>query len=338
MKKTLLIFSFLFSLFVMNTTASYAQQSMFNDVSKDHWAIEEIEFLSSLDVIKGYNDGNFGPEDKIKRAQAAIMVVRALKLDIDNRPDPGFKDLDNNHYAYKEIATVVDEEIFPKTDYFKPNEELTRGDMAKLLVKSYDLTGRVNIEFEDIDYSNDLYSFVNTLYANRITTGYSDNTYKPQNSVTRAQFSVFFARILNEQFKPSVINENFLELASGGVLVGCNYSLENDVTAKEIVNDNGDPEWEGFYDGGYGRLYNGCVYYEDGFESEGLIQTIDIDGQLFNMSPEDIKTIIGDPDSEGFDDMTGEYYQKYLAGNYILTIYFEDSQSIARAARLKLIP
>lgn len=47
-------------------------KSNFKDVPEDFWAKEEIEFLSSKGVIKGYHDGTFKPNEPVKRVQAAL--------------------------------------------------------------------------------------------------------------------------------------------------------------------------------------------------------------------------------------------------------------------------
>lgn len=54
-------------------------ESPFYDVSKEHWAYEDILKLSSNGIIKGKEDGGFHPNDFISRAQMAAMVNRASK-------------------------------------------------------------------------------------------------------------------------------------------------------------------------------------------------------------------------------------------------------------------
>lgn len=59
--------------------AEYATgQTKFNDVPATHWAAGYINVVSDLEVINGYGDGNFGPEDQVTYAQAITMIVRAL--------------------------------------------------------------------------------------------------------------------------------------------------------------------------------------------------------------------------------------------------------------------
>lgn len=55
---------------------------IFKDMVKDgkvHYANDYINNLASRNVVKGYLDGNFRPDDKITRADAAIIVVKAIE-------------------------------------------------------------------------------------------------------------------------------------------------------------------------------------------------------------------------------------------------------------------
>ena len=78
-------------------------------------------------IINGYSNGKFGPNDTIKRIDAARMIVRALDLDTKNRPDPMLKDIKKGTNGYDIASTVVDEGIFQGNNgYFYPNQTLTR--------------------------------------------------------------------------------------------------------------------------------------------------------------------------------------------------------------------
>ena len=44
---------------------SSAGTTIFNDVPGDHWAAGYINVAQSLNIINGYGDGNFGPEDRL---------------------------------------------------------------------------------------------------------------------------------------------------------------------------------------------------------------------------------------------------------------------------------
>lgn len=63
-----------------------AQSSMgstvFEDVAADHWASGYINVAQAQQIINGYGNGKFGPEDKVTYEQAVKMIVAALGYDL----------------------------------------------------------------------------------------------------------------------------------------------------------------------------------------------------------------------------------------------------------------
>lgn len=173
----------------------------FKDVPEDHWAKKEISFLSSKGTISGFQDGTFQPQSVVTRGQAAIMITRARNIQLENRPDPGFKDVTKSHRAYSAIAALVAEKIYPKGINFAPDKPLTREEMARLLAYSYQLEGQKNKVFSDVTKEHWAQPFISLLAENGITAGFSNGTFQPKGHVTRAQFAVFLSRCLDESFK-----------------------------------------------------------------------------------------------------------------------------------------
>ncbi|WP_226618604.1 S8 family serine peptidase [Cytobacillus firmus] len=175
----------------------------FSDLKKDHWAKDAIQILNLKGVINGYDNGKFGVNDDITRLQAAQMIVRALGLDTNNRPNPKLKDVKPGDYGYDVIATVADEGIMIGNDKgeFKPKDTLLRAEMAKIIVEAYKLKGETQDSFKDVPAGYWATGYINTLAANNITKGYPDKTFKPKSNLTRSEFAVFLARIQDDRLK-----------------------------------------------------------------------------------------------------------------------------------------
>lgn len=199
-KLCLLALALLVLTFAGITPASAAVEDKFSDLLF-HSAKQEIGYLYEKDIINGYSDGTFRPNNTVTRVQAISMIARALKLDLSNRPNPGFKDIPTSHYAYREIAAVVDEGYYPKGDKLYPHEPMSRESMARIISNAFNLKGESHKTFTDVPKSYWAYQYISKLAANNITTGYSDNTFKPKNRLTRAHFSLFLARALNDDYK-----------------------------------------------------------------------------------------------------------------------------------------
>jgi hypothetical protein len=174
----------------------------FKDVVPSHWAIKEIAFLSNRGIINGYDDGTFRTDKDVTRYEAAIMIVKALGLNTNNKPVPSFTDVSNKHWAYDAVATAVDAGIFEDANKFNGSLPLTREQMAKILVDAYDLKGTTSTTFTDVPKNRWSSNYISTLLHNNITAGFTDGTFRPTSSVTRAQYAAFLARLLDDKYKP----------------------------------------------------------------------------------------------------------------------------------------
>ncbi|MFD2683255.1 S-layer homology domain-containing protein, partial [Bacillus seohaeanensis] len=162
---------------------------------------DEIMYLADRDIIGGYKNGDFGPNDTVTREAAAAMIGRALGFN-EERKDTIFPDVTERSYASGYIEEAVNEGIisgFPDGTY-RPNAPVTRGQMAIFLARAYDLTDEQEVSFSDVYSSTAAYPFIKRILAEGITSGYPDGTYRPDNKLTRGDFSAFLARTLDETF------------------------------------------------------------------------------------------------------------------------------------------
>ncbi|MDX8343183.1 S-layer homology domain-containing protein [Rossellomorea sp. YZS02] len=155
-------------------------------------------------VINGFSDGKFQPHTEITRQQAALMVARALNLDTNNRPSPSQTDLSKSMAGYKQISAVIDEGLFDEfisSSKFDPYKKLTRGEMAAIISKGFNL--KANTSSTKLTDVSSFWGreYVLALENNGITLGYSDKTFRPDTSLTRAHFSIFMARAMEESFQ-----------------------------------------------------------------------------------------------------------------------------------------
>ncbi|WP_102273706.1 S-layer homology domain-containing protein [Cytobacillus massiliigabonensis] len=199
----------------------------FKDVNSKYWAKDEIHYLANLNIINGYTNGKFGVNDPVKRSHVAVILYRALELDSADVPDPGFKDVPVTHPAYKEIATCVAYGLFDQAEYFKPEKSMTRAQMAKVFADSFELVPAMAVPFKDVKKSDWFYQPVQALANYNITVG-SDGYFKPNKPLTRAEFSVFLARIMEPTFRPGV----------NAVIESASYKANGNLVANLVIYNN----------------------------------------------------------------------------------------------------
>lgn len=120
--------AFFTSMILMFTLVPFAQAASFKDVSTGYTFYNEINYLVEKEIIQGYPDGAFRPNQGVTRAQAAIMIGRALGLD-GTKKATQFSDVSAELSASGFIQAAADKGIIQGfTDgTFRPNTTVTRG-------------------------------------------------------------------------------------------------------------------------------------------------------------------------------------------------------------------
>jgi len=209
----------MFTIHSASVSAATNSNITFEDVTKNHPAYEEINYLVNLGVIQGYFVNGkrvFGPNNNVTRGQAAKMVVVAS----GNKPlvvnKSSFSDVTVGTEMSGYIERAVQLGFFDKNikGEFLPNKALTRGEMSYVLTKAFNLDTSeyegIDSPFTDVAITHEYVKYVNTIYYNGITNG-TGKTYLPNSTVTRSQFSLFVARAKSEKYR--------LELPVKGITV-----------------------------------------------------------------------------------------------------------------------
>jgi parallel beta-helix repeat protein len=102
-------------------------QTAFKDVPGGYWAKGYIEALASANIIAGFPDGTFKPNEPVTRAQFATIVNKALSP-ASKRPGIDFKDLQSNFWAYAAIQSAYQGQYvsgYPDGT-FQPQQQIPR--------------------------------------------------------------------------------------------------------------------------------------------------------------------------------------------------------------------
>ncbi|MDT3698318.1 MAG: S-layer homology domain-containing protein [Thermincola sp.] len=176
-----------------------ALQPAFKDLPSTHWAYKDVSYMVSKQIVSGLGDGKFGTDNPARRSELAVMLVKALNLPVTDEKSE-FKDVPESHWAYKYITAAQKAGIisgFPG-GYFKPNDYVTRGQVAAMLAKAYALprTGET-AEFSDVPQTYWAYDVIQKLADNYISKGYEDKTFRPALLVRRAEVAVLLAKAMD---------------------------------------------------------------------------------------------------------------------------------------------
>ncbi|KKB34768.1 S-layer homology domain-containing protein [Bacillus thermotolerans] len=173
-------------------------EDAFSDVSSGYWAYSQIEGLADKGIVTGFKDGTFRSAEIATRAQSAIFIGRAVNVDTSETGSVAFKDISpRSTVAYPYIAGLTERGVYAEEEQFHPNRELTRADLAHMLVKAFNLPIADNASFTDVPDSHWAAEDIRSIAAAGIISGTSATTFSPNKPVTRGELSVFINNALN---------------------------------------------------------------------------------------------------------------------------------------------
>ena len=181
-----------------NTAFAKDYPQNFWDVSKDHWAFEYIADLAERGVIDGYDDGSFKPERTVSRAEWAKIMVDAAGVTVN---DDGiyFNDM-SNHWANKYVNAAMNYLTGYADGSYRPDQTAVREDVTVAMVKlkGYDMSEvdySVLSNFTDNDsISSYAKAYVAMAISKDLINGFEDNTFRGQDTLTRAEAATLLYR------------------------------------------------------------------------------------------------------------------------------------------------
>ena len=177
----------------------------FEDVAEDHWAAKVIGSLAKQGLMKGKEEGNFMPEEKITREEFVTVLLRAMGQE-GEPTETGFADVQKSDWfsGYVEKARELGLTKGYADGTFGAGQNITRQDMAVLLLKAAGITGKElpelvsQQEFTDdeqiADYAK---TAVTKLQQAKIINGMEDGSFAPERFATRAEAAQILFSILS---------------------------------------------------------------------------------------------------------------------------------------------
>ena len=150
--------------------------------------------------VQGYADGTVRPNTPVTRAQVATILFRLLDESVRKEyltENNTFTDVAPNYWANTAISTMANMGVFKgrTADRFDPNAPITRGEFAAVCARFDDSKVKTTETYSDI---NGYWAANEILRAAALgwVQGYQDGSYRPNNSITRAQVVTMINRVL----------------------------------------------------------------------------------------------------------------------------------------------
>lgn len=181
----------------------------FNDVAS-HWAKSYVDLLSHKLIVDGYEDGSFGPERSITRAEFAAIIARSLGLDTSASSSSTFSDVQSGDWYAGVVNAAVQSGIVDgyEDGTFRPNAQINREELAAMVVRALAYAGK-DVKVSSTEQASLLEKFADAdsivwgqaelaaAVKAGIVDGMTDTSIAPRNDATRAQAATMLNRLLS---------------------------------------------------------------------------------------------------------------------------------------------
>ncbi|RXZ79571.1 hypothetical protein EBB07_22080 [Paenibacillaceae bacterium] len=186
-------------------TTEESTEVSFNDIT-GHWAEARIKQAVSAGIVGGYPDNTFKPGRTVTRAEFAVMLMNVLKPQGDGAALTFTDKAMIGSWAQRSIAQAVDAGIISgyEDGSFRPNAEITRAEMAKMVAKALGLTGGTTETSgfaDDKDIPDWARGAVATIKNLGIIEGKGANQFAPRDNTTRAEAVSLLLKMLEQKNK-----------------------------------------------------------------------------------------------------------------------------------------
>lgn len=187
-----------------------------------HWAEKDINAVTNLGLMSGMGDNGqgykvFAPGNTVNRAQLASVLQRIFELDYGElrfvkQPQASdyYRDVDNQAWYADAVMLCAINQVFDDTDYFHPEQEVTRIEVARAIYRGVNAKGLSIPMIMLMPYYHDMEGLsqedTNALvFTSNTGLMKGDNDYwRPNDTITRAEL----ARVMNGLLRLIAVNES----------------------------------------------------------------------------------------------------------------------------------
>ncbi|MEH2137727.1 fasciclin domain-containing protein [Nostoc sp.] len=215
---------------VPSATPSPTSTVNLSDVSTDYWAHPFIQALADNNVIAGFPDGSFRPNQAVTRAEFAALIQKAFPNQnrVRQLTAGGFSDVPAGYWAVSAIQFAYETGFLAgyPGNVFSPNQQIPKVQAIVALTSGLGLTASSTGTSSDLStYYTDASSIPNYAVASvtaatqsNIVVNYPDvKQLNPQQSLTRAEAAALLYQALAKQGRVQPIASN---LSASQYIVG----------------------------------------------------------------------------------------------------------------------
>ena len=173
----------------------------FTDI-KGHWSESYVQKLGQSNIVIGKTSETFDPDGNITRAEITKIIVEAFDIPMVEYPDRPFPDVSiAKWYTYYIQSALVAKIIDGYVDgFFYPENNVTRAEAVKMLLEAVDIkidNQEFLLTYKDVKRAHWFVDYIYTAKSLGLITGYDDDTFRPNEYITRGEIAKITSVILD---------------------------------------------------------------------------------------------------------------------------------------------
>ena len=206
--------------------------------------------------VMGYPDGTVRPNGSITRAEVSTILFRLLSdktRDEYFTTESSFTDVKAGAWYNNSIATLEKAGVIVDTakgGAFRPNEAITRAELAAMLAQFSDAKPVKGVKFSDVSAEHWAYEAIAIAAKMGWIEGYPDGTFRPDATITRAEMMTLVNRALErvpsdeDHLLSKRVMLTFPDCKSGDWFYIAVQEATNSHTYERAATEkNGDEQW-----------------------------------------------------------------------------------------------
>lgn len=240
---------------------SLSAQAYFTDIQKD-----SLDYLYEKEIFQGYQDGSFGPENSLTRAELIKIVLEGTNHQLIATDLNCFSDITPEHWSAAYVCTAKDLEYINgyEDGSYKPDQSVNKVEAIKMIAEVMkwkmdpNLVLEDHMSFDDTPQTEWYYKYV----SNGVTLGYLDlnvyRTFEPAGEITREMaaetlFRTMVSQKMNNGDGVHRLNSEGLDVLTADFFTA--YQAAKNMTPQDFTQI---------------KEYNGTVYGFDYDSVEGI--------------------------------------------------------------------
>jgi hypothetical protein len=206
--------------FGRNRDNTAASGSEFSDVPDDFWAKDYVQYFVQQDIITGYKDGTFKPEEPMSRAAVAAQIEEAYGFaEIEREKALNFEDVTQEFWAESAIDETTKTGFLAgyPGDVFRPERPMTRTEVLVALVSGLDLKPSGDPQeilsvYQDADQIPEwaVEKVAAATEAGLVASYPNTDTFNPNEPATRAEVSAMIYQGLVQAGKVDAMSSEYI--------------------------------------------------------------------------------------------------------------------------------